>query len=250
MNTAGVTPMNPDLKDAAGAATRALLNGGPRLALWWWAVLIVSFAATAVTRGILTTVETSTWQWAATAPKIMMLIVGAVLAAGFLPQYVSHGISRRAFSLGAGVVTTVLALTGAVIMAAGYGIEAVVYDAVGWRHVIDEPHLFTGPAQWYLIIPEFTLLFVAWTAVGWVGATGFYRLVGFNRWDWLLGTLLLIPAALPGVAAEAFKTWSAQGRLPLLVGLAGILLASVAGAVAAYHSSKDMPLRGGTGWAV
>lgn len=68
--------MNPDLKDAASAATRALLRGGPRLAVWWWAVLILSFAVTTVTRGILTTVETSIWQWAATAPKIMMLIVG------------------------------------------------------------------------------------------------------------------------------------------------------------------------------
>lgn len=241
--------MNPDLREAAGATTRALLDGGPKMVMWWWVMLVVAFIATAVARDIFGTVESSTWQWATTAPKVMMLLVGGMLSIAFLPQYISFGISRRAFSLAAGVVVTVLALAGAAIMAGGFIVESLIYDALGWRHVIDEPHLFASSGRWYLILPEFTLLFMAWSVSGWIAAAGYYRWVGFSRWDWLRGTLFLIPASLPLVAAEALRVWTAQGRLPLPLGLVGILLATAGGAVAAYHFTKDMSLRHSAGWA-
>jgi hypothetical protein len=110
--------IDPDLRDAAGAATRALLDGGPKL-IMWWAMLAAAFIVIAIARDIFGTVESSTWQWAATAPKVMMLFAGGMLSIGFLPQYISFGISRRAFSLAAGVVIIVLSLAGSAIMPAG-----------------------------------------------------------------------------------------------------------------------------------
>ena len=245
----GRLDMNPDLREAAGAATRALLDGGPKPVMWWWVMLAAAFTVAAIARELFGTVESSTWQWAATAPKVMMLFVGGMMAIAFLPQYISFGISRRAFSLAAGVVIAVLSLAGTVIMAGGFIVESVVYDALGWQHVIDEPLMFASTGRWYLIVPEFTLLFMAWSASGWIAAAGFYRWVGFGRWDWLAGTLFLLPASLPLVVAEALRVWTSQGRLPLPLGLVGILLAAAAGAVAAYHFTKDMSLRHSGGWA-
>ena len=246
---AGRLDIDPDLRDAAGAATRALLDGGPKLIMWWWVMLAAAFIVAAIARDIFGTVESSTWQWAATAPKVMMLFAGGMLSIGFLPQYISFGISRRAFSLAAGVVIIVLSLAGSAIMSGGFIVEILAYDALGWRHVFDEPLLFASTGQWYLIVPELTLLFMAWSASGWIAAAGFYRWVGFGGWDWLAGTLFLIPASMPLIAAEAIKSWTSQGRVPLLLGLVGILLAVAAGAVAAYHITKDMSLRHSDGWA-
>lgn len=246
---AGRLDIDSDLRDAAGAATRALLDGGPKLVMWWWVMLAAAFIVTAIARDLFGTVGSSTWQWAATAPKVMMLIVGGMLAIAFLPQYISFGISRRAFSLAAGVVIIVLSLAGTAIMAGGFVVEILIYNALGWQHAIDEPLLFASTGQWYLIVPEFTLLFMAWSASGWIAAAGFYRWVGFGRWDWLAGTLFLIPASLPLIAAEALRVWTSQARLPLPLGLVGILLAVAAGVVAAYHITKDMSLRHSGGWA-
>lgn len=235
---------DPDLRDAAGAATRALWDRGPRLFLWWWAVLIVTFVAGAIGREVFGAVESSTWQWAATAPKVLMLILGGLLAATYLPQYVSYGITRRAFLLAAGVLTVVASLAGAVIFAGGYAVEVLLYDAVGWRHALDEPHLFTSAGRWYLVIPEFTVLLIAWTASGWLVGAGYYR------WNWWRGTLFVIPAALPLVAVEAFTAWFTHGRVPLSLAVAGIVLAAGAGAFASYHLSKDITLRHSAGWTI
>lgn len=235
--------MNPDLRAASGDATRVLLDGGPKLVLWWWAGLVVVFAGLTVARNAWATVDTSTWQWAETAPKVLVLIVGGALASMLLPTYVGHGITRRAFSLAAGAVIALLSVSGAALMAGGYAIEAVVYDAQGWPQVINEPHLYASAGQWYLIVVEFALAFMAWAASGWLAGAGYYR------WDWWRGTLFCVPAALPLVAAEGLVAWYARGHVGLTLAIAGLVAVAIVGAITAYHFSKDMPLRAGAGWA-
>ena len=236
--------MNPDLREAAKAATRALCDGWPRMFLWWWTSLVVVVVGMAIGREVLGAVESSTWQWASTAPKVLMLIAGILLASVLLPQYVSYGVSRRAFSLAAGLVTSIFILTGALLMVAGYAVEAFVHDAVGWPYAIDTEHLFTGVGQPHLIFLESTLLFVAWATTGWLTAAGYYR------WGWLRGSMFCIPAALPLVAAEALMTAFGRQQVTLPLVVAGMVVAALAGAVASYHVSKDMPLRHGAGWTI
>lgn len=244
--------MSPDLRSATRDAVRGLLDLGPIVYLIWWAGLVVVFAGMTIAREIFGSIHSSTWQWASTAPKVMLLLVGLLLVTAVLPRWVSHGISRRAFSLAAGVVTTGAALVGAVFIAAGFAVESLVYGATGWQQVIDSPHLFTSPDQWHLIIVEHVLLFMAWSATGWLAGAGYYR------WDWWRGTLFGVAAALPLLIAEAIASTGSPGtalpallgveRFPLPLVMSGLVAVVIAGLVAAYHVVKNMALRIPGGW--
>jgi hypothetical protein len=190
--------MNPDLRTATRDATRALLDGDLVVyACWWVGLVAVSLAVDLIIRARIGVAASSAWDWAASTPKALMLALGAVLCTVDLPRWVSHGITRRAFSLAAGIVTAGATLAGAIFIAAGYAAEAVVTNAAGWPLAPSATHLFTRTDQWHLIILESTLLFAAWAVSGWLAGAGWYR------WGWRGGMPFMLLAAIPLVAAEA-----------------------------------------------
>lgn len=225
--------MNRDLRNATRDAARAVLwdRGNVVYAIWWVGLLIAGLVVDLVVRAVAGDFDTSPWEFAGGTPKAMMLGLGAFMCTWHLPQWVGHGIPRRAFSLAAGSVVAGGALAGAILIAIGYAIESVVAAPKVWAH----GHLFTSGEQWHVIVVEYTLLFVAWAVSGWLAGAGYYR------WRWRAGTLFVVVAALPLVAAEAL----ARAAWPSALATSAIVAVVVAGALAAYGMVRNMPLRPG-----
>jgi hypothetical protein len=245
--------MNPDLRSATRDAARALFRRGLPFHLFWWAVLIVVITGILVARARFAAVDTSTWFWAGSSPRIMFLVIGILLPTLFLPRWVSHGITRRAFALAGGLDMAAAAIAGGAIMAAGYAVESAVYDAAGWQPALDGPTLplFIDGRQWYLIVVGYTLLFSAYAITGWLLGAGYYR------WGPWRGTLFVAPAVLPLVATEAiFLPGQTLGLtlglewLPMPAVIVVALTITVLGSLSAYGVVMNMPLRRTAGWSI
>jgi hypothetical protein len=245
--------MNPDLRTATRDAARALFSRGLMFYLIWWAVLIVVITGILIARARYFTVSTSTWHWMGNSPRIMFLVIGILLPTLFLPRWVSHGITRRAFALAGGLNMAVAAIAGGAIVATGYAVESVVYSAAGWEQALQglPSQLFADSSAWHLIFLHFTLTYSAYAITGWLIGTGYYR------WGPWRGTLFLIPALLPLVATEAvFVPGPTLGitlgveRLPALAVVVVALIITVLGGIAGYSVVRNMPLRRAAGWSM
>jgi hypothetical protein len=245
--------MNPDLRTATGDAARALFSRGLPFYLCWWAALIVIFTGIVIARARFAAVDTSTWIWAGSSPKIMFLVIGILLPTLFLPRWVSHGITRRAFALAVGLNMAVAAVASGAVMAAGYAVESAVYSAAGWRQALEglPLHLFADSSAWYLIFIQYTLTYSAYALAGWLIGAGYYR------WGPWRGTLFLIPAALPLVATEAvfvpgqtLALTLGMERMPALAVVVVALMITVLGGIAGYGVVRNMPLRRTAGWSM
>ena len=243
--------MNPDLRTATRDAARALLSRGLPFYLCWWVALIVLFTGIVIARARFAAVDTSTWIWAGSSPKIMFLVIGILLPTLFLPRWVSHGITRRAFTLAVGLDMAIAAVASGAVMAAGYALESAVYSAAGWQQALEglPSHLFADSSAWYLIVIQYTLMYSAYAITGWLIGAGYYR------WGVWRGTLFLVPAALPLVASEAIfvpgqtlmLTLSME-RLPMLAVVVVALTITVLGCIAGYGVVRNMALRRTAGW--
>lgn len=242
--------MNPDLRTATRDAARALFSRGLAFYLCWWGGLIVVIGAILTARARYATVDTSTWDWAGTPPQFLLLVLGILLPSLFLPRWVSHGITRRAFSFAGGIAVAAMAVTGGAIITVGYAVESAVYDAAGWQRALEDVpmHLFAHRSAWYLIAIQYTLLYSAWTITGWLIGASYYR------WGPWRGTLLLLPALLPVAATETIfdpysamlLAWGLPEQAAAIVGLA----ITVVGSLAAYGVTRNMPLRRSAGWSI
>jgi hypothetical protein len=240
--------MNPDLRTATRDAARALFRRGLPFYLIWWTALVVVATGILVARARYADVDTSTWQWVGSPPTIMLLVLGILLPSLFLPRWVSHGITRRAFALAGGIAIAAMAVAGGAMMAAGYAIESAVYQAAGWGQALEDSPLLLGADshRWYVVLAVYTLLFSAYAITGWLIGAGYYR------WGPWRGTLFLIPALLPLVATEMI--FDPIQPLMLTLGLPEQAAAFVAltitvlGAFAGYGVVRNMPLRRTAGW--
>jgi hypothetical protein len=243
--------MNTDLRAATRDATRALLDYASVFS-WFWSILIVVFAIVLTARASTAEVDTSTWLWMGSSPKIFALVIGILLPTLALPRWVSHGITRRAFTFAADIIVGAIAIMGAALVAVGYAAESVVYRAVGLQDALDDLplRLFADSSAWYLIVVQYALLFGAYAITGWLIGAGYYR------WGALRGTLFLIPAALPLVATEAILVGQPLAdelgleRLPVPAMIAAVLAITVLGGIAGYHVVKNMALRRTAGWTI
>jgi hypothetical protein len=246
--------MNPDLRNATRDATRALFSRGVPFYLLWWAVLILVMIVIAlIARAQLATVDTSAWQLAGNSPKILLLVLAILLPTLYLPRWVSHGITRRAFGIAGGIASAAMAVAGGAIMAAGYAVEAAVYADAGWRQAQPVPPLLLSidSDRWYLVVVVYTLLFGAYAITGWLIGAGYYR------WGAWRGTLFLVPAVLPLVLTEALFVRDQPlvvgfglDPLPVAVTVAATLAIAVLGSFAGYAVIRNMPLRHTAGWTV
>lgn len=198
-----------------------------------------------------TDIRLSGWE---TGTQLIRWFVGAIgvyLTAIYLPLYVLHGRTRREVAIDSGMFAGVYAVLVAVLVTAGYAIEGLVYRVAGWSQTLDNVHLFDSPAQYHLILLEYTLVLAVWIAGGAMLGAAFYRsaLLGMTMIPVGLAAVVLIEIGTgPGHLGPLPPPLMEVGGLELgvfspLVAVGTSVLSCAVLAVVTWWILRDVPIR-------
>jgi hypothetical protein len=210
-------------------------------------IISISFAiilvvVTAIVTAIVTSVtdlDFSMWLvLAGSAAKYWLLVVGIILVAMQLRQFVVNGVTRHEFIAGAGVFALVMVLGWGVAVVLGHEVESLLLNAFGAR-AADYPALTAGGALRELgsVLPVAAAYLVSGAAV----SAGFYR---FRPWTGLVVMLGgLVPAAVAEVLLGYNEFGELAGRVPYPAALALSLLATGLGGWLFHRLISDVAIR-------
>jgi hypothetical protein len=154
-----------------------------------------------------------------TGARYWLLVVGVILVSMHLRQYVSNGITRRDFTIGAGIAAALMATALALLVPIGHGIESAVLHLASPQP--GYPDLTVS-----LALHEFGYTLVsglAFIVSGMAVTAGFYR---YGGWA---GLLFVLPGLLPLGIAESLLSLGERGELDTrFVSFAVAALASLA----------------------
>ncbi|MGZ0151203.1 hypothetical protein ACXJJ3_29385 [Kribbella sp. WER1] len=213
----------------------------------YWAVMVFALFLVGLLIQLLSGgVTASAWDYGTQSPKYFSMAVGITVTPAYFALLISQGITRRMFSVAAGIYLTGAAVATSVLWVLVYQLERGLYGWQGWPDKLTNEHLFTNPSQAGLIFAEYFLLILSHEVTGWLLGITFVRL-GFWR-----GVLLLPLALVPAVAAELLLVaqWLAgilhnvgYHRPPLAVAVPGVLLVSALGLYAGYRVLEPMGVK-------
>lgn len=209
-------------------------------------VVVAAFVITVVVTLVVSAfvdVSISGWDMATQLTRWYAGGAGVYLTAVYLPLYIAHGHTRRAFltQLPGSIVAMVVTL-GALV-AVGYLVEHVVYRAAGWEQGLTQDHLFNSTTEVGLVFAEFSLLLLVYLVGGALAGAAFYRHAA-------LGTVL-IPVLLAAAGVSEAVTGSVQ--IPFVVEWAarfGLTLDPATLTSAALVSTVSVVLLGLATWAI
>ncbi|WP_433161974.1 hypothetical protein [Kribbella sp. CA-247076] len=220
--------------------TRPMLGG-------YWIVMLVAFGVGGVAFQLATGgIDHSVWDYGTQSPKYFSMAIGISIAPAYFTLLIAQGVTRRMFSIAAGIYLTGAAVATAVLWVVVYQLEHLVYGWRGWSQTLENPHLFTDASQAGLIFTEFFLLILSHEAAGWLLGITFYR---FGFWR---GVALLPLSILPAAAAEflLIAQWLADAldsvgyrRPPLAVAVPTILVVSALGVYVGYLLLRPLALK-------
>jgi hypothetical protein len=244
------TPALPGGATSFGRLKRvvnSMMIGLRPMIVGYWLVMTVSFLIGGLISQLIGGgLDHSIWDYGTQSPKYFSSAIGITLAPALFNLLIAHGITRRMFSVAAGILLVGAAAATALLWVVAYQVERVIYDWAGLTQALANPHLFTRTTQAGLIFTEFFLLIVAHEAAGWLIGISFYR---FGFWK---GLLLLPLGVLPAVAAELLLVaqWLAEAlrstgyqRPPLAIGVPGVLAVSALGLYFGYLLLRPMALK-------
>ncbi|GAA0801287.1 hypothetical protein [Spirilliplanes yamanashiensis] len=221
---------------------RSLVRVYTRVAAWYWGIIVAIVVVLVAAFGVLDEVRISGWSSVTTsAVKYWILSIGVMMPTVHLRFFVANGITRRHFTLGAGLFGIVFVTSFSLIGLLGHAVEHPVYAAAGWLAQLDEPYLVGSVADGALYlaraIPLHLVHFVAGALIG----TGFYR---FGVWR---GIALIPPfAALIVLAEVGFGSeWNpslTDGPVPFAVASLGALALAALAGLAARTLLATVPL--------
>lgn len=176
---------------------------------------------------------------AASATKFWLGVVGVLLSALHLRPFLGAGLTRRDIMAGSATLGLLTALGFAILVPVGHGVEHHLLSVGG--HLSPQYPDFS-PA---VALREFGYVLAAslgFLVTGTAAGACFYR---FAPWQ---GFLLLVPAAVPAVAAEAFFGIDGHGGfgprlLPYLPAVVILLAVTVLGALFCRRLLADIPVR-------
>lgn len=177
---------------------------------------------------ILQTDSASAWSLAVdVAPGWFLFAMGIVAAVMHLPVAIAHGITRRDFSIGAGVFAVASVALFQLMKIVGLLLEALAYEA---RGLMDQ---ITRPFPWPTLGGTLTEMSsgLAFMLSGWLVALAFYRL----RIWW---ALLVAPFAMIPVGSGTGTVYT-----PFDVPWAFIIAMLAAAAVAGYLAVRGLAVR-------
>jgi hypothetical protein len=172
------------------------------LAVFCWLGFLAVIAAIATAISIFSDLDASVWEDATQIPRWYGFVMGIHLGTHLLPLNIAYGRTRKDFAKEGAIFVLGLSLMMAILIAIGFILEKLLYDAAGWTHDLSDRHLFSTPYQLHLVLVEYWSIFGVWVALAsFIGAV-------FYRFDWN-GMILLIPAAIPISLAEMAigSTW-------------------------------------------
>lgn len=214
-----------------------------------WGVFVI---AVAVVTGIVSRsveIEESAWVIASSVPPWYMLGCGVYMTAVYLPLYIAHGTTRRSFMAQATPYMVVVTGVGAALMAAGFGIERMLYGLMDWPQDLPEDHdaLFSSADQYGMIFLTFWLEFLLFFVVGAFVAAAFYRRAWGGLAGWLVIPVGLVLTAAAELAlqqnapAPVLTVFDVEPSTPVVVAVC--LGAFAIGLALTWAFVRDLPLR-------
>jgi hypothetical protein len=226
---------------------RSLLIGNMRQLVLFWIFMVVIFGAVGTGIGVFGDLDRSIWENAFDSTAMYLpLIIGLLLMTVHLPIFVSHGVTRRNFFIGAVWFAVGFSLVSSVAITIGYGIERLLYSAYHLSDTLSSPHLFSSTGQFPVIFGESELLMLAYFCSGWLIGTGF-RKFGPG------GLLFLVPAAVPLVGTEVLCRVGWLGgaanaigipRPPTAIGVSVSILIVIIGYATIQALIRNLPANG------
>lgn len=202
--------------------------------LWYWLVFVIVIVVLHIllrdTGGEADIDVNGLWAGSSTSPKIFMLIFGLMITPISLAGFVSNGVTRKHFSLGATLFIIGVTLLCTLVFAAGFPVEKALLDWFGHSDQLVHPPLFRTAAAQFLVI-------VGYFGMGWMIGTSFYR------YNWRIGSLISVLSFVPITIMEMvagsvalLKFLEGKFDTPALnFGLSFILLAIIAAAIIAAN---------------
>lgn len=228
--------------------TPLVTDYGGFLTAAWAGVLVVTFAGSLVSATFFGLIPASAWELITPPARVYMAVISAFVVYSFLPLYVSHGQTRRGFAIEGLIALVVHAALATVLITLGFVIEAGWYRVMGWTRGVPNGHLFTSYGNLPLIVAEYGLAFLVWSAAGAFAGAAFYR---SSRGGWLALPPALVMVGITGSAlGESLGpitrfyrdlTGAEAGSLPFatVVSVACILVAGAA----TWLLIRDVPIR-------
>jgi len=228
--------------NARRTALAAFLRIHRPIALWFAAGLVIFVALADVVILQFTDPPFSLWMFmAGSGVKYWFGVVGVMMVATHLRQFVAAGITRRDV-LAAGLFLGVLAAVAfAVFVAAGHGVE---YALRGGADGVPPAYPDWSPAVALREVGHILPSCLAFLVAGATAAAGFYR---FGAW---IGLPLVVPALLPIAVSEGLLGIGEKGEvlsrfLPFGAAFAASLVVTVLGALALRRAVSDVAIRSG-----
>lgn len=213
------------------------------VALWFWTLMIfgIGVGMTGVT--MLTDPTFSLWLIVAgAAAKYWLGVIGVLLVAVHLRQFVANGITRHDFLAGAAIAVVLVAVLSAAAVPLGHGGEQLLMSLGGPLPPKYPTTSFdTALREFGHILPAA----LAFLVTGAAASAGFYR---FGAW----GGLALLPVALlPLGAAEALLGIDEHGGfevrfLPYAAAALITVAVTALGALLYQREVRDVAIRRGT----
>ncbi|GAA3117903.1 putative membrane protein [Kribbella aluminosa] len=218
----------------------------PMLVGYWAVMVFALFVVGLLIQLVSGGVTASAWDYGTQSPKYFSMAVGITITPAYFSLLISQGVTRRMFSVAAGIYLTGAAVATSVLWVLVYQVERGLYSWQGWPDKLTNAHLFGNPSQAGLIFAEYFLMILSHEVTGWLLGITFVRL-GFWR-----GVMLLPLALLPAVAAELLLVaqWLAgilnnvgYHRPPLAVAVPTVLVVSALGLYAGYRILQPMAVK-------
>ncbi|MCK2239182.1 MULTISPECIES: hypothetical protein [unclassified Crossiella] len=210
--------------------------------LWLAYAVVVGLVLTGI--AVWGTVSLSVWDNAVQVALWFAFGFTAWLLYTYLPVYVANGITRREFTARVAGFVGVLAAVLAVLTAAGYLAEGGVYALAGWPQMLAPQRYFTAATEVPTVLLTQFLAFGAFSAVGALVGSSFYRDPALGLGSLPVGLAVLYLANIvSGTWVAASVGLSPFDRLPLAVAApAGVaLIALVLGGV--WLLLRNIPIR-------
>ncbi len=217
------------------------------------ALVAIAFVATVSITAVVssfTAITTSGWDLATQLVRWYGAGLGVYTTAVYLPMYIAHGYTRRAFLTQFPAFVVVLAAVFSLLVTLGYALERLVYQVVGWTQGLDAPSLYASATDYPMIAVELVLVVALYLAGGAAVGAAFYR-------NAVLGFVVLVPALLVvGVVEAALGAVQATplGGIIESIGLGadspelGVVLPACLGATVlllavTWFVARDLPIR-------
>jgi hypothetical protein len=168
------------------------------------------------------------------AAKYWLFVVGVMLVAMQLRQFVTNGVTRHEFLAGLAVFGLVLSAAFAAAVVLGHGLEGLLLSGAGKRAA---NYPVPGLVEFARTLPETSAYLVSGVLI----AAGFYR------WRPRIGLAVMVAGILPAGVADALLGFDEFGRAggprPLAVALPLSLAVTALGVLAVHRVLGDVPIR-------